>query len=96
MIKIQVRNRTYEVTPTFALIEDIEAECGNCIDILQRLQSDSWSITEMVHLAHIALSHTGSEVDYKKMGNAIVEQGASSLLDPVLKILMGAVFGDYK
>lgn len=93
MIKIQIRNRTYDVTPSFALIEDIEAECGNCIDILKRLQSGKWSITEIVHLAHIAVSHTGSQVDYKKMGDAVVEQGAASILEPVVKILSGAVFG---
>lgn len=92
-ILIDILGCKYKIPLNYKTVSDIESEMGGLMKILDSFQKCQWTVSDVVHLLHIMISHTGETPDFEDLGNAVVEKGASYYMDPIMKFLLAAVIG---
>lgn len=94
-VSLKIGETQYSIPVSFALVRDVELECGGLIMLLKQFQSSDWSVSQVVHILHIMLSSIDSEIDYEALGDQVVHAGASAFFDAIIRFLALAVIGDY-
>ena len=77
----------FRLTPGIRLILDIEEELGSLAGLLEKLQGQSWKVSELVTLVHILLEHEGRELDYIVLGQRMLEEGLRGFLASAVEFL---------
>lgn len=72
-VELEFDGQTYQVDPTFEVIDRIEQRVG-LGQVAQRLQSGDVRVSDMAWIIHAALSVSGYRMSYGDAGNAILRQ----------------------
>lgn len=74
-VPLSFENRVYKVTPGIALVAEIEAEMGPVPLLQEKFPGDGWSVTDLVALVQMMLNAQGRTVDYRDLGDRMIEGG---------------------
>lgn len=86
-VTLRFEERLYQVTPDTSLICDIEDELGGIPALADRFASSGWKITELITLVQMMLESAGRTMDFRALGNKMLEEGLDDYLKTACKFL---------
>ena len=92
-VALQLEGRQLVLTPSFALIAELEGRLGPLPALLRRLASEEWSAAELAELLEIALAHTPGAPAPDRRELLLLAEGLARLRPLALELLVNALTG---
>lgn len=90
-VALSFENRVYKIEPDIALVCDIEEEMGPVPLLQQKFSGPHWSVAELVSLVQMMLHAQGRTVDYRILGDRMLQEGLKNYLNAVRRLLSGVI-----
>jgi len=92
MLALSFKDISYNIEPKFEVVCEIEEELGSAPELLARITSDEWSVSELVTFVHIILQYAGRSIDYMELGNSMIKEGLASYVNFANKFLNSVIY----
>lgn len=93
-VTLDLGGESYLLVPSFGAVCGIEERIGSSLfQFGQRLESARISAVELIDFAHACIAEAGYKVARERLGELIVEAGASTVLAPLTEYCRIYIFG---
>jgi hypothetical protein len=93
-VKLELGGKTYVLTPEFGVVAEIEDELDTeMFKLGQKIERLDFKARDLVRTLQVILKANGHDIGEAALAEAVAEQGAASLVVPLIAFARGYIWG---